>query len=245
MLLSGVTLLAAVVQGTVGFGFTLLAVSFFLLILQPTAAIQLLIVLNLVISLWVGRKLWHNVPRDLWGKLVAGAVIGFPAGLVLFRYASVDQLKVGVAITLVVFVALLAFRHRSKPNPSASPPIYRSSSSVGVGMLAGAMTTSLGMPGPALVVYLTALGADKDTLRATSLTFFAVTYAAALPLQALTFGVAGEVWIMAMVLAPVAAIGGQLGHWLAQRVTESTFRRAVLVLIGATGVYTLLTTLIA
>ena len=44
VLLSGVTLLAAVVQGTVGFGFTLLAVSFFLLILQPTAAIQLLIV---------------------------------------------------------------------------------------------------------------------------------------------------------------------------------------------------------
>ncbi len=245
VLLSGVTLLAAVVQGTVGFGFTLLAVSFFLLILQSATAIQLLIVLNLVISLWVVRNMWRNVPRDLWIKLVAGAVIGFPAGLVLFHYASVDQLKVVVAATIVVFVPLLAFRHRSVPEQGASPPIYRSSSSVGVGILAGAMTTSVGMPGPALVLYLTALGADKNAIRAISLTFFAATYAAALLLQALTFGVEGEVWMMAIVLVPVAAIGAQLGHWLSQRVIESTFRRAVLLLLGATGVYTLLTTLIA
>ncbi len=245
VLLSGVTLLAAVVQGTVGFGFTLLAVSFFLLILQSATAIQLLIVLNIVISLWVVRDMWRNVPRDLWIKLVAGAVIGFPAGLVLFHYASVDQLKVVVAATIVVFVPLLAFRPRSVPEHGASPPIYRSSSSVGVGILAGAMTTSVGMPGPALVLYLTALGADKAAIRAISLTFFAVTYAAALLLQALTFGVEGEVWMMAVVLVPVAAVGAQLGHRLSKRVTESTFRRAVLVLIGATGVYTLLTTLIS
>jgi hypothetical protein len=39
-----VTLVAAIVQGTIGFGFTLLAVSFFLLIVQSGDAIQLLIV---------------------------------------------------------------------------------------------------------------------------------------------------------------------------------------------------------
>ncbi len=237
------TLLAAVVQSTVGFGFTLLAVSFFLLILQSATAIQLLIVLNLVISLWVVRNLWRNVPRALLIKLVAGAAVGFPAGLALFNYASVDQLKVVAATAILVFVPLLALRH--VPEQGASLPIYRSSSSVGVGILAGAMTTSLGMPGPALFLYITALGADKDALRAISLTFFAVTYTAALLLQALTFGVDGEVWMMAVVLAPVAAVGAQLGHRLSRRVTESTFRHAVLLLLGATGVYTLLTTLIA
>lgn len=245
VLLSAVTLLAAVVQSTVGFGFTLLAVSFFLLILQSATAIQLLIVLNLVISLWVVRNLWRNVPRALLIKLVAGATVGFPAGLALFNYASVDQLKLVVAAAILVFVPLLAFRHRSVTQEGPSFPIHRSSSSVGVGILAGAMTTSLGMPGPALFLYLTSLGADKDALRAISLTFFAVAYAAALLLQALTFGVDGEVWMMAVVLAPVAAVGAQLGHRLSQRVTESTFRRAVLWLLGATGIYTLLTTLIA
>ncbi len=245
VLLSGVTLLAAVVQSTVGFGFTLLAASFFLLILQSATAIQLLIVLNLVISLWVVRNLWRNVPRALLIKLVAGATVGFPAGLALFNYASVDQLKLVVAAAILVFVPLLAFRHRSVQEQGASLLIYRSSSSVGVGILAGAMTTSRGMPGPVLVIYLTAHGADKDAIRAISLTFFAVAYAAALLLQALTFGVEGEVWMMAVVLVPVAGIGAQLGHWLSHRVTESTFRRAVLLLLGATGVYTLITTLIA
>ena len=111
VLLSAVTLLSAVVQSTVGFGFTLLAVSFFLLILQSATAIQLLIVLNLVISLWVVGNLWRNVPRALLIKLVAGATVGFPAGLALFNYASVDQLKLVVAAAILVFVPLLAFRH--------------------------------------------------------------------------------------------------------------------------------------
>ena len=123
------TLLAAVVQSTVGFGFTLLAVSFFLLILQSVAAIQLLIVLNLVISLWVARNLWRNVPRALWIRLVAGATLGFPVGLAVFNYASVDQLKVVAAVVILVFVPLLAFRH--VPEQRASLPAYRASSSVG------------------------------------------------------------------------------------------------------------------
>ena len=60
-----------------GFGFTLLAVSFFLLIIQSGDAVQLLIVVNLAISLALISKLWRTVDRALWTRLVAGAFLGF------------------------------------------------------------------------------------------------------------------------------------------------------------------------
>lgn len=97
--LACVTLVAAVVQGALGFGFTLLAVSFFLLIIQSSDAVQVLIVINLAISLALIGKLWRSVDKALWTRLVAGAFLGFPLGLLAFRNADIDQLKVMVAET--------------------------------------------------------------------------------------------------------------------------------------------------
>ena len=85
------TLLAAVVTKHGGLGFTLLAVSFFLPILQSATAIQLLIVLNLVISLWVGRNLWRNVPRE--------AILVF-VPLLAFRRRSAPEQGASLPISL-------------------------------------------------------------------------------------------------------------------------------------------------
>ena len=52
-----VTLVAATVQGAVGFAFTLLALPFLLLVLESTEAIQILLVLNLVVPVCLVRHL--------------------------------------------------------------------------------------------------------------------------------------------------------------------------------------------
>ena len=66
-----VTLFAAIAQGVAGFGFTLLAVSFYLLILRSTDAVQLVILINLAISVVLVARLWHAVPRRLWALLAS------------------------------------------------------------------------------------------------------------------------------------------------------------------------------
>ena len=241
--LAGVTLVAAVVQGAVGFGFTLLAVSFFLLIIQSGDAVQLLIVVNLTISVALIGKLWRKVNRALWIRLVMGAFFGFPLGLMAFQNADVDHLKVVAAATILIFVAASVFLRRDEEGNSAGVPLFRTPSAVGVGALAGAMTTALGMPGPAVVLYLTAVGAGKDATRAILLTFFAVSYGASLILQTVTVGVSGGVWITAGLLVPFAAVGALVGHVLTKYVSEAAFRRVVLTLIAATGAYVLFDTL--
>ena len=241
--LAGVTLVAAVVQGAVGFGFTLLAVSFFLLIMQSGDAVQLLIVVNLTISVALIGRLWRNVDRGLWIRLVIGAFLGFPLGLMAFQNAQVDQLKILAAVTILTFVAVAVFLKPDAEGGSERVPRFRTPSAIGVGTLAGCMTTALGMPGPAVVLYLTAVGAGKDATRAILLTFFAVSYGGSLILQTMAVGVRGGVWITAGLLVPFAAVGALLGHMLAGHVSEGAFRRVVLVLIAATGAYVLLDTL--
>jgi uncharacterized membrane protein YfcA len=242
--LAGVTLVAAVVHGAVGFGFTLLAVTFFLLILQSGDAVQLLIIINLTVSLALIGRLWRDVNWALLMRLVIGALLGLPLGLMVFQNADVDQLKILAAVTILTFVALAVFGTRpGNADGAGARPRFRTPSAVGVGALAGGMTTALGMPGPAIVLYLTAVGAGKDATRSLTLAFFTVSFGASLILQTATVGVSGGVWITAALLLPIAAVGALVGHALGSRVSESAFRRMVLTLVASSGAYVLFETL--
>lgn len=234
-----------------GFGFTLLAVSFFLLIIASGDAVQLLIIINFAISLALIVRVRKDVDWVLWARLLAGAVVGIPIGLLAFENADVDQLKIFAAIAILTFVAMTVFQgsgaaRRGKSSAGESsefPSEFRSPSAVGVGLVAGVMTTALGMPGPPVVLYLTSVGIGKDRTRSITLTFFAVSYGAALLLQTATVGVSAGVWTTAAILVPVAAIGALLGDVLSRRISESVFRKVVLTLVAATGGYVLFDTL--
>jgi uncharacterized membrane protein YfcA len=108
-----------------------------------------------------------------------------------------------------------------------------------VGISAGALTSSLGMPGPPVALYLTGLGLDKTTFRALALSTFIVMQLGSLFGQAVYVGIDARVWEYAVVLVPVAALGASVGHLLCRYVSERAFRRAVLLLLLATGAYML------
>jgi uncharacterized membrane protein YfcA len=170
--------------------------------------------------------------------------MGLPLGLRIFQSTNVDQLKVVAAVTLLTFVALAVLRKPRLGNGSDLELRFRTPSAVGVGLVAGGMTAALGMPGPAVVLYLTAIGIRKDATRSITLTFFAVAFGASLILQSTTVGVSVEVWIAAGLLVPVAVLGALLGHALARRISEAVFRKAVLSLVAATAAYVLLDTIL-
>lgn len=263
-----VTVLAATVQGAIGFAFTLLALPLFLLVLESTEAIQILLVLNLVVPLCLVRHLRRDAPTDLARLLIMGAVLGLPLGMVMFAYASLDTVQVVVGALVLAFAGVLALRPSSlaaepststpePPTGSAVPsedasnprsansqtPRYRKPSVLLVGVAAGAMTSALSMPGPVLVLYMTGIGLSKTAFRALSLSLSVFLYSAALVLQAATVGVPPRVWITVATLVPLAWVGGLAGHALAGRIGETTFLRLVLLLLLATGLYTLITTL--
>jgi len=261
-----VTLLAAIAQGVAGFGFTLLAVSFYLLILRSTDAVQLAIIINFAISAVLVGRLWRSVPRSLWVCLMLGALVGFPVGLWAFARADLAVIEVAVAgVTIAFALAVLVQEgRRSRVRNGADGEIpdgaegkadgggfeadgraaagevdYRTLPALATGASAGALTTSLGMPGPPVALYLAALGLDKTTFRALSLSAFGAIQGISLLAQSLVIGIDARVWGIAVVLVPTSALGAVIGHRLCRYVSERLFRRIVIVLLLATGMYLL------
>jgi uncharacterized membrane protein YfcA len=261
-----VTLLAAIAQGVAGFGFTLLAVSFFLLALGATDAVQLVILINFAISVVLVARLWRSVPPRLWAMLAGGGLLGFPLGLWAFTRADLELVELAVATVTIAFAAALTAQEMgvfsasvptslaspapSAPDPPSSSGAYslattteavrsRPLSALTVGIAAGALTSSLGAPGPPVVLYLTRLRLDKTTFRGLALSTFIVMQLGSLLGQWLYVGIDARVWGYAAALVPVAALGAAIGHLLCRHISEDVFRRVVLALLFATGGYML------
>ena len=84
-----------------GFGFAVLAAPLFLLFLDPSRAIQLVIIISTVLSIAVLRGLLPAIAPWLLLRLTPGSLVGLPLGLVAFRYA--DPILVRVAVGAMIF----------------------------------------------------------------------------------------------------------------------------------------------
>ena len=98
------------------------------------------------------------------------------------------------------------------------------------------MGASLAMPGPPIVARLSALGSAKDTVRATALALFVVSYGAALPLQALTVSISPQTMSLTLSLVPVTLIGIYLGRKSVAWISERAFRLLITSVLAATAV---------
>ena len=91
--LAAVAFFAATVQAATGFGFAIMAVPFFLLIMGSLSAIQVTAVINFVISLVLLQRLLKDAPRRLLLHLILGSLAGFPIGLVIYKAADLNSLS--------------------------------------------------------------------------------------------------------------------------------------------------------
>lgn len=172
MLLSLAVALAACVQATTGMGFALVLSPVLLVALAPTTAIVLLTGLGLGLNLLVLLERHERRPQvsgeEVRGLLLA-AIPGSVGGLVLLRSLPKPALELGVGV-IVVALALPRLRVRpSRPHHDRTARHLRASRT-GVGALAGMLSTSIGINGPLLALWLAGRGlgvrAVRDSLAA-------------------------------------------------------------------------------
>src|SRR5699024_11833193 len=86
-------------------------------------------------------------------------------------YVQIQYLKIGVGIIVLLLTMLLIFQYtvaRSRKRDLLA------------GGVSGMLTTSIGVPGPPLLLYFSGVNMDKTTLRSTTLAYYLFVYAASL-----------------------------------------------------------------
>jgi hypothetical protein len=220
-----VAFLAGVLRGYTGFGFALAAVPTLSLLLDPADIVPAITVITLV----GGIRLVVRAQREAdWRStflLLAGAVAGLPAGVLLLRHLPADPMR--AVIGLVVLGAVLALWRGFSLSHAPSQAMR-----LALGAVSGLLNGSTSMGGPPVIIYFLASPAGHAAGRASLLVYFfflgIVTVAAA----AIAGLITARVLWLSLLMLPAMSLGNALGARLFDRSTASAYRRVALLCLA-------------
>jgi hypothetical protein len=218
--LSVITLVAAIVNGALGYGFSSITVPLALLFLANRVLNPALVVIEVALNayvLWVNRDALPAVWRRVL-PLVLGLVPGIAAGTALLAQVNPDWLKLGTFAVLLPLIMLQAAGYRRPIRSERSVGLIFGG---GVGVLYSLTTIS----GPPLALMLSNQGLTKKDFRA-ALGFVRLAESS---ITAIAYAYVGLYSATSMALIPwilpSIALGVPIGALIIQRVRPETFRR--------------------
>lgn len=250
-----IVFLASVMQAATGFGFSIMATPFLLLVFSSHDAIQINIVISLFISMALTPKIWKEIDSVLLKRLVLGSFMGIPLGAYFFANFNIFLLKIIVGVVILVLTTCLVCRNVPKESPGETEDVdpciknqpnttnHSKRNDMFVGLCAGILTASIGMPGPPLLLYFNAKCIKKEVLRSTSLAFFIFVYIVSLIFQVVTVDIKPTVLTSSLLLFPVVVLGMFIGSILFKWINQRMFHFITLIILAYTGIYLLIKTL--
>ena len=218
--LAAITLLAAIVNGALGYGFSSITVPIALLFLANRVLNPALVLIEVVLNAYV---LWNN--RDAFSRVwrrVMPVIVGLLPGVIVGT-AIVSQVNPGWLrfVTFLVLLPLILFQAAGYRRPIKSERSAWLVFGSGLGVLYSVTTIS----GPPLAIMLNNQGFAKKDFRAalgiirlaeSSMTAVAYAYAGLFTMTSIAL----IPWIVPSIL-----IGVPIGAFVIQRVNSETFRR--------------------
>lgn len=226
---AGIACLGMLVQSTVGFAGSLVAIPLFALFMSPRDAVPAYCFTMLAVNLFLvaeGRR--HIEWRSVRGLLIGG-LPGVPAGAWALGRLPVHVIGAIISGMTLLFglIFLTRVRIRFPKHPWTEPA---------VGLLSGVLQGSISESGPPVVIYGLSREWAKDVFRSSLLAYF-LCLAVTAAISYCLFGmINGHLLLLSAAGLLPALAAGRAGVWLKQRIPESAFRVAVLVTVVAVGI---------
>jgi uncharacterized protein len=240
LLAAAAAFIGSAIQSATGFGFALVLSPALFAALDPVEAVTSLLVLGLALNLLVlferGRP-EHVNWRGLVPMLVA-AIPGLAAGVVALTLLSKEALQVvvGLAVILAAGWQLKQRRARESMEPGRRLP---PAAGWVAGFASGALTTSISVNGPPIVLWLEAHGVRPEEFRASlAASFLVLNLAGGVVLLVAKGGGALEADVLLPLLGLVI-VGYALGSAMFSRLEGDRFFGLALALVACTGVASL------
>lgn len=247
LLAAAAALTGASVQSATGFGFALLVSPALFAAVDPYEAVTAMLVLGMLLNVLVladgDRRLVHA--RTLTPMLCA-AVPGLALGVALLAWLSKPTLQILVGATVVVAVGM-QWRRRTRAEESAhgARPAGGYGAAAVVGFTTGALTTSVNVSGPPILLWLEARGLTPAEIRASlAAAFLALNLGGVVAVLMSGDAAQLELDTIAPLLVLVAA-GHLIGRLAFRRLDADAFATVALGLAGAAGCASILAGLYA
>lgn len=219
-----VTLVGALVQGTVGLGFAVVSVPILSLVDPRLAPVpQLLLAAPLA-----GATAWRERGEiDLGGVgwILAGRVPGVLLGLALLAVATQRVLDASIAVFVLIGVGILASGVHIERTVGAR---------FGAGVLSGSMGLVASIGGPPLALLYSR--EEGPTIRSSLAAVFTIGLGITIVARVVTGHIVGDDVVVSIVLLPPLLAGFALSGAVKDRVTAPTLRRAILVVSAVAAV---------
>ncbi len=235
LLLSLVTFLAGFTQGLSGFGSLLLALPLLTLFMDIKTVIPLLALHALAITALLLIQLWKHLE---WGKispLLFGSIPGIFLGVFLLKTLDTRIIQFILGLILVAYPLVSMKQRLIKPMKAWWAYVF--------GFFAGCLGGTLSASGPPVIIYTAIQPWGKDTIKATLQGFFIASGVLVVFVQAAHGLMTSSVLNLFLISLPSLLIGTYAGSFFYGKISDQTYRKIMLILLGLLGLFTLYGTL--
>jgi uncharacterized protein len=224
VIISFAVAIGAVIQGSIGFGYALVAVPALVLVLPWSVPVTPLL-LALPMTVLMSAREWHSIDFGGFFLITAGRLLGTVAGVALLVFVPGGSLSTLTGL-LILAAALASFL-----KPSVE---IRNSTRLAGGVASGVVGTVAALGGtPLALVYQDRSGAE---LRST----LSISFVVGIAMSLIGLGLAGKIeWrhlVLALELLPGLLVGLWASRLVVKRLDERWLRPAVLLFAAVAGV---------
>ncbi|KAA8999387.1 sulfite exporter TauE/SafE family protein [Affinibrenneria salicis] len=200
---------AGLVRGYCGFGFALIAVLGFSILMPPHQALSCALLLDLLSALPLLRSGWRTASRPLLRRLLYGMCAALLPGLWLVYWLPSDMLRLLIALMTLCGGVLIVANIRLRALSLRHAPL--------AGVVSGLAMTTASAGGPPLMLYLLNLPLRSAPRRATAIVFFIVSSLLACAGLLFAGALTTPAIVSALMLLLPSLAGNLAGHLLCLR----------------------------
>lgn len=235
ILLLGFLILAThFLEGLTGFGSTVLAMPFAIMLTGINIAKPVLTIVGLLLSLYVVTISYKDILWEHYFKIIAFVALGLPVGMWLFNKLPESALKIilGIFMIVVSIRGLIIAYKESKPTKPINIPILNIFLFLG-GCIHGAFSSG----GPLIILYASEKLPNKSNFRAT-LCMLWVTLNSLIVLQSfMSHKITADVLKLSFYTLPFLALGAVLGNLAHHKIKDGSFTKIVYVVLFISALF--------
>lgn len=229
------------VNGLTGTGTALFALGFYLVVLDPVTAVAIVALMSVMVGLqglWIVRAEIFARPKRL-ARFALPGLVGVPIGLSLLQSIDASVLRIAIGTLLIVYGCYFGFRRALKSLARPTPVI-----DMIVGFLGGVLGGTAAVSGAIPVIWLSIRPWPKSETRAVLQPFNIAILSTTVAALFFDGGYDRTALLALLVTVPTGFVAAQIGILAFRRVSDTVYRRLLILLAFAMGLGILISELV-